>query len=111
MTQRMERLYRKAGIPFVAAFEDVCRQADLFIADNTSCLFEFAATGRPVVVLNSKYYRRNVNHGLRYWDAADVGIQVDRPEDLVAAVAEALVDAPARQAARDAALDLVCAHP
>jgi hypothetical protein len=63
-----------------------------------------------VVVLNRPDYRRHVNHGLRFWDAADVGVQVDRPADLSDAVADALRDDPSRQAAREAALGLVYAY-
>lgn len=107
---QMERIYRKAGIPFVADFADVCRQADVYVCDNSTTLFEFAATGRPVVVLNSKHYRKHIDHGLRFWAAADVGIQVDRPADLIPAVAEALADSPARRAAREAALAIVYAY-
>lgn len=108
--QRMSRYYADAGIPFVEDFDEVCRRADLYIVDNSSTLFEFAATGRPVVVLNSPEYRRNVNHGLRFWEAADVGVQVERAEGLVAAIGEALKDAPARQEARENALGIVYAH-
>jgi CDP-glycerol:poly(glycerophosphate) glycerophosphotransferase len=104
------RRYRRMGIEVVRDFDEVCRRADLLIADNTSALYEFAATGRPVVVLNSPTYRRRVHHGLRFWDAADVGIQVDRPEELLPAVDEALADAPPRQRARQAALGIVYAY-
>ncbi|HEY8953659.1 MAG TPA: hypothetical protein VIP78_14010, partial [Candidatus Dormibacteraeota bacterium] len=104
---RMERIYRKAGIPFVANFDDVCRQADVYVCDNSSTIFEFASTGRPVVVLNSKFYRRDIHHGLRYWEAATVGMQVDRPEDLIAIVEAALGDPVSQQQAREAALNIV----
>lgn len=109
---RMERDYRRAGIPFVADFEDVCRQADVYVCDNSSTIFEFAATGRPVVLLNTKEWARARGKdphppGLRFWDAAHVGINVNRPEDLCDAVAEALEDAPARQTAREGALGFV----
>lgn len=105
--QRLQRDYRRAGIPFVADFDDVCRKADLFIADNTSCLFEFASTGRPVVVLNSPGYRKDVHHGLRFWAAADVGIQVDHASELLPAVERALLDREEQQERREAALDIV----
>ena len=107
---RMARSYRRAGIEFVADFADVCRRADVYVCDNSSTLFEFAATGRPVVVLNCPQYRRNVSHGLRFWEAADVGIQVDRPGDLPAAIDTALADGPERRAARERALAIVYAH-
>ena len=73
-------------------FEDVVRRADLYIADNTSTLFEFAALDRPVIVLNAPWYRRGVEHGLRFWEFADVGVQVDDPESLVDAIGRALED-------------------
>jgi hypothetical protein len=90
--QRLARIYRRAGIEFVEDFEDVCRRADVYICDNSSTLYEFAATGRPVVVMNSKRYRRNVHHGLRFWDAAHVGLQVSEPQHVVGAVERALSD-------------------
>lgn len=106
----LERRYRRLQIPLVRDFADVCRQADLFICDNSSALFEFAATGRPVVVLNQPLYRRDVHHGLRFWDAANVGVQVDHPRDLIASVAKALQDAPQQRKARERALSIVYTH-
>lgn len=107
---RLPRFYERNGIEWVPDFDEVCRRADLLLFDNTSAGYEFASTGRPVVVLNSPWYRREVEHGLRFWEAADVGINVERPEDLAAAVAEALEDAPQRQVAREAALATVYAY-
>jgi hypothetical protein len=107
---RMARLYRRWGIPFVADFDEVCRRADVYVCDNSSTIFEFAATGRPVVVLNSPEYRRNVHHGLRFWEAATVGLQVNEPADLIATVQDALQDAPEQQVARESALRLIYAQ-
>jgi hypothetical protein len=106
---RLEPYYRKVGIEPVRSFEEVCARADLYLNDASSTLFEFAATGRPVVVLNSAHYRRSVNHGLRFWEAATVGVQTS-PKPLSHAVLEALDDSPAQQATREKALDLVYAH-
>lgn len=102
--------YKATGIEYEPSWRRVLERADVLIADNTSSMFEFAATGRPVVVLNDPHYRRNVDHGLRYWDAADVGVQVVRPDELAAAVDEALADGLDRVSARNAALDVVYAH-
>lgn len=104
------RYWRRFGIPVVEDFADVCRQADLYVCDTSSTLFEFASTGRPVVVVNGSHFRRDVSHGLRYWDAATVGVQCDRPEDLRRTVDRALDDTPEQAAAREAALDLVYAY-
>jgi hypothetical protein len=99
--------YKNAGIEAVPSFEEIARRSDLYICDNSSTLFEFAATGRPVVVLNPPQYRREVRHGLRFWDAASVGVNCDRPEDLAGVVERALELRPDDVAAREAAVDLV----
>ena len=104
---RMARDYKRLGIEFVPEFEDVCRRADVYVCDNSSTIFEFAATGRPVVLLNSRYWDRRVEHGLRFWAASGVGENVWPTDDLVEATVRALVDGSHQQAQRDAALDLV----
>ena len=104
---RMERVYRRAGIPFVADFDDVCRQADVYVCDNSSTIFEFAATGRPVVLLNAAHWKRGGGPGLRFWDAAGVGQNVWPGDDLIAAVGRALDELPADVAAREQALRFV----
>jgi hypothetical protein len=104
----LTKRYRRLGITDTERdFTEVCRRADLYICDNSSSMFEFAATGRPVVVMNSPHYRRDVHHGLRFWDAATVGVQVNKAGDLLMAVEVALMDPPARQKAREAALSIV----
>jgi glycosyltransferase involved in cell wall biosynthesis len=117
--EMMARIYRRAGIDFVRSFDDVCRQADVYVCDNSSTIFEFAATGRPVVLMNSRYYRKTASHGLRFWDAAHVGLQVDptvrqgtvdAPKTLAAmddAIARSLDDPPELRTQREAALDIV----
>lgn len=102
--------YEAASIEVVPDFADVCRRADLYVVDTSSTLFEFASTGRPVVVINGRHFRRDVVHGLRFWEAAGVGIQCDAPAELAAVVEAALLDPPHQRAARDAALDIVYAH-
>lgn len=104
------RSYQKLGIPLVPDFADVCRQADVYACDTNSTIFEFASTGRPVVLLNKPGrdgYRKHVHHGLRFWDAATVGVQCDDPAQLADKVADALRDPPAQRKARDEALDVV----
>jgi hypothetical protein len=105
--REMPRVWRRMKVPHLPSFADVCRQADVYVCDNSSSLFEFAATSRPVVVLNANGYRRDVSHGLRFWDAASVGVNVDRPADLLAGIERALEMRPEDVAAREAALDVV----
>lgn len=99
--------YRRWGVPLVRDFDDVLAAADLYVCDNSSTIYEFAAAGRPVVVLNGPGYRRDVQHGLRFWEAADVGFQVDDPSQLLQTVQQALADPDDQRERRQAALQLV----
>ena len=103
----LARYYARMGIEVVEDFADVCRRADLYVMDNSSTLFEFAATGRPVVVLNDPGFRRNVAHGGRFWNWSSIGLNVDRPGDLVQTVETALSDPPGVAAERERILGLV----
>lgn len=69
-------MWNQIGVPFVDSFEDVVRMADIYITDNSSTLYEAAACDIPVIVLNGVRYRPGVRHGLRFWNYADVGVQV-----------------------------------
>jgi hypothetical protein len=104
---KIGKWYQRTHIPVVQSFDEVLRRADVYACDNSSSLFEFATTGRPVVVLNQPAYRRNVEHGLRFWEAAGVGVNVDDPLRLGAAVDRAIEDAPEVAEAREAALRIV----
>jgi UDP-N-acetylglucosamine:LPS N-acetylglucosamine transferase len=97
--ERLLPIYDALDIEPVYDFEEVLERADCYVCDNSSTMFEFASTGRPVVVLNPPWYRREVNHGLRFWEAAGVGVNCDRPQDLAGAVATALQDPPPQREA------------
>lgn len=96
----LEAEYRKMGIEFVKDFDEVLRRADVYVNDSSSTLYEFAATDRPVVVLDSPKYRRGVNHGLRFWEHADVGVRIRDRDLLEQAIEEALHDSPAQKEKR-----------
>ena len=95
--------YRRAGIAPVWDFADVLDRADLLVFDVTSAGYEFASTGRPVVAVNAPWYRREVHHGLRFWDVIP-GLQVDRPAELVGTVLVALEDPAEVRAMREEAV-------
>ena len=91
---KMGKLIGTLGFEPVRWFSDVCRRADVYVCDGVSTLYEFAALGRPVVVLNAPQYRKDVEHGGRFWEWADVGVQVDDPHDIVDAIREARRELP-----------------
>jgi len=99
-------VYEHWGIEPVRQFEEVMDRADLYCVDNSSTLYEFAATDRPVVVMNCPRYRRDIHHGLRFWDHIP-GIQVDEPDELAGAVALALEDPVELRRLREEAMERV----
>lgn len=105
----ISRRWAQLGVPLVPELADVLDQADVLVGDNTSALYEFASLGRPVVVLNQPGYRRDVEHGLRFWSHPP-GLQVDRPAELADTIARALTDPPAVQALRARAVARAYAH-
>lgn len=104
---KMARLYERHGVEFVPEFDEVCRRADVYVCDNSSTIFEFASTGRPVVLMNARHWHRKGGPGLRFWDAAHVGPNVDRPDGLAAGIDRALEHRSEDIAAREDALEFV----
>ena len=67
--------YRAHGIEYVPDFSEVCRRADVYACDNSSTLYEFASTGRTVVVLNAPWYRQRGRARPALLGSAVVGVQ------------------------------------
>jgi hypothetical protein len=110
--RHLYRWWRDIGAEPTPDYEQVIREADVFVCDNSSALYECAALDIPTVVLNSPDYRRHINHGLRFWDYADVGIQVDHPDQLFPAIIRAHHDPPDQaKRRRDIAADVYQTRP
>lgn len=92
--------WRGIGVRTFNNFAEVLDYADLYVADNSSTIFEFASTDRPVLMLNAPEYRRDVEHGLRFWRAAEFLPYVDEPWALVNGIEMALGDADCWKAGR-----------
>jgi CDP-glycerol glycerophosphotransferase (TagB/SpsB family) len=90
----MQPWFEAKGIEFIEDLEDAFRLADVWVNDSSSTLYEAAAIGKPVVVLNAPWYRTEIKHGLRFWEGSDVGPNVWIPQQLNAAVNLALEDPP-----------------
>lgn len=106
MLRHAQIVYAHAGIEFVANFERVMNEADVYVVDNSSTLYEFASLNRPVVVLNCPRYRRWIHHGLRFWESIP-GPQVDDYRQLAPTIATALEDPPEWSEIRHAAVERV----
>lgn len=99
---KLDRWYERLGIERVRDFDDVVRRADVYACDHSSTIYEWAALGRPVVLLDHRLQHRNVQtSGLRYWDYADVGEHATRSDlpEVIAGVFAEDRRAPQREAA------------
>lgn len=77
----MRGFWERHGVPEVTA-DEVRRRATLLVADSTSLMYEALYLARDVVALNAPWYRRDVEHGLRFWEHAPA-CQVDSAVELV----------------------------
>ncbi len=92
IAEEVHPAYEERAVPVADTFEEVISAADLYMIDNSSTLFEFAALDRPVIVVDSPRYRPGVRHGLRFWTHANIGVRISEPSDVPRAVMVALED-------------------
>lgn len=92
LANRLMPWYAAHDIPATRRFSDVVARAAVYVVDNSSTIFEWAALDRPVVVLDAPQYRRDVELGLRFWECADVGVRIEETADLPYAIDAALAD-------------------
>lgn len=89
---RLEWKAREWGVEFVSDFAALTQRAWCYVTDNSSTLYEWAALGRPVVVVSPPWYRREVEHGLRFWRMSRPGPEVADPTELEAAISLSIAD-------------------
>ena len=105
--RKLRSWYETAGIETVEAFSDVVAQADLVCVDNSSTGPEAAACGLPVLWLDAPQYRRQVEHGGRFWDWPKGQVSCDDPDRLPQRIALALADTHGAYNARQVMVDEV----
>jgi hypothetical protein len=86
MKSAIGRDYKQFKISQEWDWAECVKQARALTCDNSSVMWEAAALDIPVVVVNAPWYRRDVNWGLRFWEYADVGPQVNSPAEYAEAV-------------------------
>lgn len=95
----LKALYRRVGVEWWDA-EQVIGSADVLVADNTSFMWECAAVGIPLVLLDAPWFDTNGEEwGLRFWEASDCGerIGTGSADELHAAIVRTLVQDPQAQ--------------
>ena len=93
---KYKQFWDKIGVETIKDFSEVIDKGWVYCCDNSSSMFEWISLDRPVVVMNAPCYRRNIEHGMRFWEYADMGVQVDNPDNLIKAIKEAQNDASQR---------------
>lgn len=93
------RSWQTMGVTTIG-YNKAMETGTLLIADNTSMLPEFASTGRPVLFLDSPEWRRDVDHGGRFWKWPEGQVSCDSPFNLREAVLEAITDRTSVREAR-----------
>lgn len=89
---RTAHMWAKLGVRAEPDFARVLDEAAVYVTDTSSTGLEFASTGRPVIFCSAPWYRRDVDHGGRFWEWTRHALHVEEPEELLVTVAQALAD-------------------
>jgi len=82
---------RSLGMETFGDVDDALDWADVVVGDNTSVLYEACAIGLSTVVLNAPWYRRDIEHGMRFWSTPP-GPQIDDPAGLADMISRVAAD-------------------
>lgn len=105
-TAALTERYATMGATITHEFTDVLDQATVYVCDNSSTMYEFAALDRPVICLDHPLYRRHTSHGLRFWNRAP-GMRIGQPDQLRLAIDHAHAYPRDFEHARQNAVDTV----
>lgn len=106
---RIRPRWAQVGVEAVQDFAEVLQRSSCFAVDNSSTLFEAAACGIPTVAMNAPFYRRDVEHGLRFWSHIP-GLMVGEPSEVVAAINLGYVDPSQWRDHREKVVSQVYSH-
>lgn len=99
--RELEAWWAELGVEAVWSPTELLARCDVLVIDNSSYGAEWSACGRPVVWLNDISWRRDVEHGGRFWEWPSGQIMCWPTDDLHAAIDRALYDPPDVRAARE----------
>lgn len=74
-------IYQKYGVEEVD-YETLLRRSHTVVADNTTALYHAAYLLRDTLALNAPWYRKDVEHGLRFWSHVP-GPQIETPDEFL----------------------------
>ena len=77
----LDDMYDQLDVEVLRTDTEVFQRAHILVMDNSSLMYEFAMLDRPVVAMNAPWYRKDIEHGLRFWSHVP-GRQVDEPYQL-----------------------------
>lgn len=80
---KIETAVAQNNVEVFESENDVFNKADILLVDNSSLAFEFMLLGKAVIFLNAPWYRKDVQHGGRFWDWTEGHPMVDSPEQLM----------------------------